>query len=69
MTVPNERTRAVLYAREFLLALLDPKKTPRVPKAVRKRAHLVLRHFPGELDMKIAGEKAPNTFGRPDEYP
>lgn len=35
MTMPNERTRAVMKARDFLLDLCQPKLTPRVPKKVR----------------------------------
>jgi len=32
MTMPSERTQAVLRTERFLLALRDPKKYPRVPK-------------------------------------
>lgn len=56
MTLPDERTRAVIAGREFLLSLLDPKETPRVPRAVRQQALRVLRHFPGYSDF-IAGPK------------
>ena len=52
MTLPDERTRAVHAAREFLLDLLDPKKTPRVPRDIRLRAHSVLRHYPWISDMR-----------------
>lgn len=51
MTLPNERYRAIRYAREFLRSLLNPKKTPKVPSDVRRQAYWVLRHFPGEHDM------------------
>ena len=51
MTVPNERTNAVKYTHKFLLELLDPKATPRVPKAIRQRAHSLLRHYPSDYDM------------------
>lgn len=64
MTLPNERTRAVLNAQRFLRDLLDPKKTPRVPKTVRKGAYWVLRHFPGSFDMEQASKKAPDVFGK-----
>lgn len=50
MTLPYERVSAVLSARNFLYALIDPKQTPRVPRAVRQRAVQVLRHYPGHLD-------------------
>lgn len=67
MTLPDERYRAVRYARQFLRDLLDPKKTPKVPRSVRERAHRVLRHFPGEFDMERAAEKSPNIFEVVDE--
>ena len=38
MTMPNERRNAVNYTRQFLVDLMDPKKTPRVPSAIRKEA-------------------------------
>jgi hypothetical protein len=56
MTLPDERTQAVLYARELLSDLLDPKKTPRVPRVVRRRALSVLRHFPHATDMRRPAE-------------
>lgn len=66
MTLPNERTRAVKYAQEFMRSLLDPKQTPRVPKAIRKEAYRVLRHFPNTLDISQAAEKLPNVFAKPE---
>lgn len=62
MTLPNERYRAVENAREFLRDLVDPKKTPRVPKEVRKNAYWVLRHFPSDFDMLMVAEKSPKIF-------
>ena len=52
MTIAYERTRAIKYARDFLRELLIPEKTPRVPRAIRDRAYRVLRHFPGEADIR-----------------
>lgn len=46
MTLPFERAIAVNNARQFLLDLLDSKRTPRVPRAVRLRARDVLKHYP-----------------------
>jgi hypothetical protein len=53
MTLPYERTRAVTSTEEFLYDLLDPQKTPRIPKAIRQRAHHLLRHYPTSYDMKV----------------
>lgn len=53
MTVPVERTNAVLNTEQLLYDLMDPKKTPRVPKAIRERARLLLRHYPTKFDMDV----------------
>lgn len=57
MTVPFERTRAVNSTHDFLCDLLDPKKTPRVPKDIRRRASFCLRHYPSKFDMEIIAER------------
>ena len=67
MTMPDERSRSVKYAREFLRDLLDPKKTPKVPLAVRKRAGAVLRHFPGEFYMEMVSQALPGSFGEEEQ--
>lgn len=51
MTLPDERLRALRSAREFLLALLTPSETPKVPRAVRRWASRVLKHYPGQFDI------------------
>jgi hypothetical protein len=51
MTVPRERLNSIGGTREFLLALLNAKETPKVPSVVRRRALACLRHFPTEWDM------------------
>jgi hypothetical protein len=52
MTLPTERTDAVLRTEKFLLDLCNPKTTPRVPKEVRDRARSLLRHYPSHYDME-----------------
>lgn len=51
MTLPSERTNAVLNVERFLMDLLNPKKTPRVPSKIRKRAATLLKHYPVMFDM------------------
>lgn len=51
MTTPQERTRAILRASEFLLSLVDPKKTPHTPRYVRDEARRVSKHFPFPVDL------------------
>ncbi|MCA2654527.1 BPSL0761 family protein [Microcystis sp. M061S2] len=53
MTLPEERILAIHETRKFLQALLDPKQTPRVPKAIRKKAYALVRHFPQQFDVVL----------------
>jgi len=48
MTTAQEEIYAINRTREFLRSLTDPRKTPRVPKSVRKEALGCLRHYPYE---------------------
>ena len=66
MTIPSERTRAVLNTEQFLVDLLDPKKTPRVPKDIRRRASSLLRHYPSLYDMEMTVQEGSSRFG--DEH-
>jgi hypothetical protein len=63
MTVPEERTRAMLKARDFLTALTRQSETPRVPRGVREEAKAILRHFPTTADIGIAHRGAPEWYG------
>lgn len=56
MTLPIERTNAVLRTEKFLIDLRDPKKYPRVPKAVREEASRLLKHYPSQYNMKYIEE-------------
>jgi len=62
MTLPDERYRAVMETMRFLTDLCNSDVTPRVPKAIRKQAQSLLRHYPSAWDMKVASENAPNIF-------
>ena len=59
MTLPDERYRAVVQTRQFLLRLLT---TPRIPKAVKAEARSCLRHYPTDWDMQQAAESASDIF-------
>lgn len=63
MTIASERTRAVNYTYDFLCDLLDPKKTPRVPKEVRQRASRLLKHYPSRWDMEMVVREGSSRFG------
>jgi hypothetical protein len=62
MTLPDERYRAVKFARDFLYSLCDSKKTPGVPKAIREQARGILRHYPSDWDMNRAADGSPDVF-------
>lgn len=62
MTLPDERYRAVVQTRRFLLDLCNSQHTPRVPKLVRQTARDLLRHYPSDWDMKRAAEHTPEVF-------
>ena len=63
MTVPFERTRSLMETKLFLLELMDPKVTPRVPRAVRGKAKSLLKHFPTAHEIERAHKALPDVFG------
>lgn len=62
MTLPDERYRAVVQTRRFLMDLCNSAHTPRVPKIVREHARWCLRHYPSDWEMSQAAEAAPHVF-------
>ena len=62
MTLPDERYRAVVQTRRFLLDLCNAQHTPRVPKIIREHARAMLRHYPSDWDMTVAAEASPELF-------
>lgn len=64
MTLPDERRRAILYTKDFLLALCNPRATPRVPKKVREEARSLLKHYPiSENELDLIGEQEMHPGG------
>ena len=63
MTLPYERTNAVNTTRSFLMDLINPKATPRVPRAIRQQALWCLRHYPTQYDMDVVSEKESRDNG------
>lgn len=43
MTMPSERTRALIWAAEFMR---EVRHRPDVPDDLRAQAHIILRHYP-----------------------
>jgi len=66
MTLPDERYRALLAAERFLVELLNPKATPRVPRHLRERAMHILRHYPGAGTLECIAHDAEFWLKKPD---
>ena len=64
MTMPDERYRAILWAKNLLEDIASPIKTKRVPKEIRQRAHSALRHFPDEYYLSMLAEARPDIIER-----
>ncbi len=62
MTLPDERYRAVVQTRRFLLDLCNPEHTPKVPKLIRETARSMLRHYPSDWDLQWAAEACADRF-------
>ena len=66
MSTLEEEIYALQRCKEFIYSLLDSKQTPKVPKEIREKARIVVKHYPIVLDMfvqkyyntKIVGSKA-----------
>lgn len=63
MTIPRERTSAVIRARSFLLRLCTPYGDgfKKIPSEVRDEARRILRHYPGSYDLCREGAFDPDT--------
>ena len=61
MTLPDERANAIRQARRFLLQLMDPRETPRIPRAVRMEARARLKHYPTDLDLERISDACPSV--------
>ena len=63
MTIPYERTRALIETKSFLLKLVDTERLPHVPDAVRQHAEYLLRHYPSYADIRLAHRALPDLYG------
>jgi len=50
MSLPCEEKRALEQARVFLVELMHPRFTPRVPRAIRQRARALVKHYPMAIE-------------------
>jgi hypothetical protein len=62
MTLPDERLSSLKRTRKFLISLLNPSETPRVPKNIRGQASACLKHFPYEYQLDELADLDPETY-------
>lgn len=66
MTLPNERTRAVVELAKEVKALAPylhgRSETVRVPRETLRRLHSWLRHYPMPSELTMTAESAPHLW-------
>ena len=63
MTIPFERTRALIESRQLLMELENPARPPRHPVELQRIATWLLRHYPTLNDIEAAHKVLPDVFG------
>lgn len=64
MTLPDERYRSLVQTKKFLMELLSPQTTPKVPKIIRQRASGLLRHWPDDYHLEEMCRQMPGHFAK-----
>ena len=67
MTMPDERTRAVLDAREFLGRMARGELAGESPQALTTWAKALLRHYPEDTHIRLASKALPAYWSSPEE--
>lgn len=52
-----------MQTKQFLEAILDPQKTPMVPRGMRGQAKALLRHYPSLFEIEQIHKTLPDKFG------
>jgi hypothetical protein len=68
MTVPEERTRAVVETRKFLQALAAGRMSRQSPELLQEYGRMLLRHYPSTADMHLTSEAFPAWWAPPAEH-
>ncbi len=63
MTMPFERTRAVLQTRDFLQWVMSADATAETFTQAKREARTLLRHYPSSIDLHLAHLACPAWFG------
>jgi hypothetical protein len=67
MTIPYERTRAVVETRRFLKELAEGRLVHASPERLQQYAVSLLRHYPSRGDMHLTASALPAWWSPPDE--
>jgi hypothetical protein len=63
MTMPDERIRALRFAKELLESLLSSEEWPELPNELRRQAQVTLRHYPTANDLRLLHVALPQFYG------
>ena len=63
MTIPFERTRALVECQQFLTELAEPSWLHQDPAELQRIALWLLRHYPTLLNIESAHEALPELYG------
>ena len=67
MTMPDERTRAVVDAREFLARLARAELVGESPQALVTWAKALLRHYPEDTHLRLVSKALPAYWSSPED--
>jgi hypothetical protein len=65
MTIPSERTRAVIATRGFLEQMSVGRMRAVPPETLMKQALALLRHYPSNMDMHLTSSALPSWWAPP----
>jgi hypothetical protein len=66
MTTPNERFRAIMQTRQFLISLMHADITPNVSQEIRLEAYNLLKHYPTEFYLDELAFHSPDIIQTPN---
>lgn len=67
MTMPTERSRAVLDTRDFLERLARAELVEESPQTLMTWAKALLRHYPEDTHIRLASKALPAYWSSPEE--
>ena len=64
VTLADERYRSLVETKKFLMTLLSPHATPKVPRVIRESARSLLRHWPSDYHIEEMCRLMPQHFAK-----